>query len=64
MFAQADVERARLTAHLTTRACAEIALDAGVARLVPFHFSPRYSDAPERLYAEIMAIFPDVVAPD
>lgn len=61
MFAQADADRAGVTAHLTTRACAEIARDADVAQLVPFHFSPRYSDAPSVLYDEIAAIFPRVL---
>ncbi len=52
-FAEADVEQARRTGHLTTRACAEIATAAGVARLVPFHFSRRYEHEPARLYDEI-----------
>ena len=38
-FREADAAQAARTAHLTTRACAEIAEAAGVARLVPFHFS-------------------------
>lgn len=49
--------------HLTTRACGEIAVQAGVARLVPFHFSRRYLDEPQRLYEEIKTVCPQVVVP-
>lgn len=59
-FTQADHARAAQTRHLTSRACAEIARDARVKRLVPFHFSPRYQDQPEQVYAEILSIFPHV----
>lgn len=52
-FCEADEEVAKRTGHLTARACGEIAAEAGVARLVPFHFSRRYSDDPHRLYQEI-----------
>jgi ribonuclease Z len=52
-FLEADAQQAQLTGHLTTRACGEIATAAGVARLVPFHFSRRYSDVPQQLYEEI-----------
>ena len=63
-FLEADVEQARRTAHLTTRACAEIAEDAGVARLVPFHFSRRYENDPAAVYAEIAHASRAVVVPE
>ena len=62
-FLEEDAEQAARTAHLTTRACAEIAAAAGVARLVPFHFSRRYEDDPARIYAEIAAICTAVAIP-
>ncbi|MEN8106887.1 MAG: MBL fold metallo-hydrolase [Pseudomonadota bacterium] len=62
-FREADVEQAARTAHLTTRACGEIAAAAGVARLVPFHFSRRYEKDPAPLYEEIAAACPQVVIP-
>ncbi len=62
-FLEEDAELAALTAHLTTRACAEIAEQAGVARLVPFHFSRRYEKDSEPLYEEIAAVCPRVVVP-
>ena len=43
------------TQHLTTVACGEIAAQATVKRLVPFHFSKRYVDALAAVYAEIEA---------
>lgn len=62
-FLEQDAAQARRTAHLTTRACGEIAEAAHVARLVPFHFSRRYEDDPERIYEEISAICSTVVVP-
>lgn len=62
-FLQADTEQARRTGHLTTRACGEIATTAGVARLVPFHFSRRYTKGPQAIYAEIEAVCSALVAP-
>jgi ribonuclease BN (tRNA processing enzyme) len=63
-FVEADAAQAARTAHLTTRACAEIAIAAGVARLVPIHFSRRYEKEPARVYAEIAAACNVVVIPD
>ncbi|WP_426955639.1 hypothetical protein [Muricoccus radiodurans] len=39
--------------HLTTQAAGEIARAAGVRRIEPFHFSPRYPGQEERLMAEV-----------
>lgn len=63
-FREIDAAHAARTAHLTTRACAEIAEAAGAARLVPFHFSRRYETDPGSVYAEIAAACRVVVVPD
>jgi len=63
-FREADAELAVRSAHLTTRACAEIAAAAGVARLVPFHFSRRYEKDPGAMYAEIAETCHAVVIPE
>jgi ribonuclease BN (tRNA processing enzyme) len=62
-FTEADADHARRNGHLTTRACGEIAAAAEVSRLVPFHFSRRYADAPWQLYEEIRSAFPNVSIP-
>jgi ribonuclease BN (tRNA processing enzyme) len=62
-FLDADAAQAAHTGHLTTRACGEIAAAAGVTRLVPFHFSLRNSDCPERIYEEIRAVCPQLAGP-
>ena len=62
-FLEADADRAARTGHLTTRACGEIASAAAVTRLVPFHFSLRNSDQPDRVYDEIKAACPQVAVP-
>jgi ribonuclease BN (tRNA processing enzyme) len=54
-FCSADSSQAKDTRHLTASACAEIAMAAGVERLVPFHFSKRYSDRVGEVYAELRA---------
>ena len=56
-FAEADAALAAERAHLTTRAAGEIARAAGVRRVEPFHFSPRYGGEEERMVAEVMAAF-------
>lgn len=56
-FARADAGLARGRAHLTTTAAGEIAREANVRRVEPFHFSPRYSGEQERMLAEVMAAF-------
>ncbi len=62
-FAAADCEQARERAHLTTRAAGEIARAAGVRRLEPFHFSPRYEGEEERMLGEVAAAFGGPLTP-
>jgi len=52
-FLPEHAAQARNTGHLTARACGEIATAADVSQLIPFHFSPRYQDMPERVFAEV-----------
>jgi ribonuclease Z len=56
-FAAEDWEQARERAHLTTSAAGEIARAAGVRRVEPFHFSPRYEGEEERMIGEVMEKF-------
>ncbi len=56
-FAAADEKKARERAHLTTRAAGEIARAAGVRKVEPFHFSPRYEGEEDRMLAEVAAAF-------
>jgi ribonuclease BN (tRNA processing enzyme) len=52
-YIEADAGYAAMNGHLTTRACGEIATQAAVSRLVPFHFSRRYLHRVEQLYDEL-----------
>ncbi len=54
-FAMADKDKADATQHLTTLAAVHIARDAGVERLIPFHFSKRYEHDILQIYNEILA---------
>jgi len=56
-------QQARRTQHLTTIACAEIASQAGVQHLLPFHFSKRYIRHAPEVYAEISSHCPQTVVP-
>jgi ribonuclease Z len=56
-FAKADADLAAERAHLTTKAAGEIARAAGVSRVEPFHFSPRYEGEEQQLIAEVMEAF-------
>jgi ribonuclease Z len=58
-FRAADSALAYDRAHLTTRAAGEIARACGVARVEPFHFSPRYKDDEAALLAEVEEAFAD-----
>lgn len=56
-FADADAELAAERGHLTTTAAGEIARAAGVCRVEPFHFSPRYEGEEQRMLDEVRAAF-------
>jgi len=62
-FSEAEREQAFRTGHLTARAAGEIACQAGVARLIPFHFSRRHRAAPHELLAELEEACDRVVLP-
>jgi len=51
-FLDKDKERAKERYHLTAKEAGRIAREAGVGKLVVFHFSPKYMDAPEELVQE------------
>jgi ribonuclease Z len=57
MFLEQDAAAAGRKSHLTARQAGTIAREAGVRDLVPFHFSPRYTDCESRLRAEARAAF-------
>jgi ribonuclease Z len=56
-FAAADADLAARRTHLTTAAAGEIARQARVRRVEPFHFSPRYVDREAAMVAEVRAAF-------
>lgn len=56
-FAHADLSRARERNHLSARIAGTLARQAGAARLLVFHHSPRYQDDPQRLAAEAQLAF-------
>jgi ribonuclease Z len=56
-FAEADTALAAARAHLTTTTAGRLAREAGVRRVEPFHFSPRYQGREEQMLAEVMAAF-------
>lgn len=56
-FAKADAALAGERAHLTTTGAGQIARAAGVRRIEPFHFSPRYAGEDERLLGEVATAF-------
>ena len=62
-FMLEDAVQAHRTQHLTTRACAEIANEAQVEHLLPFHFSKRYIQRAPDVYREIRRFSPRTVLP-
>ncbi len=62
-FCEEEAEHAARVGHLTARAAGEIASEARVSRLVPFHFSRRHSTDPQLLYEELKAACAQVVIP-
>jgi hypothetical protein len=52
-----NVALATERAHLTTEAAGQIARQARVRRVEPFHFSTRYAGQHQRMQDEVMAAF-------
>ncbi len=52
-FLHGEHERARERYHLTAHQAGLLARQAGAARVVPFHFSPRYRGEEEKLLKEL-----------
>lgn len=59
-FAQSEQARAKETYHTTAQQAAQIALDAGVKKLIIGHFSARYEDE-QVLLEEAAAVFPQTI---
>ncbi len=56
-FLDRDRERARDKCHLTAAQAGRVARQAGVKRMIPIHFSPKYSRNPEILEKEALNAF-------
>jgi ribonuclease Z len=54
-FLDEDAELAAKRRHLTAAQAGMLARSAGVSRVVPFHFSPRYDGREEELRRELEA---------
>jgi ribonuclease Z len=60
-FGGDELERAKETGHSTAAEAAQVALEAGVRRLVLTHISSRYNRDASELLAEAKAVFPETV---
>ncbi|OOG26411.1 ribonuclease Z [Thioalkalivibrio denitrificans] len=56
-FLNESAERASDTAHLTAAQAGLLAREAGVKRVIPFHFSARHTGDEARIRAQVMAAF-------
>jgi ribonuclease Z len=57
MFLECDADEARRKCHLTARQAGSIARASRAREIIPFHFSPRYSDRETVLLSEARAAF-------
>ena len=64
VFLNEDAHIAALKRHLTTVQAGALARKAGVGRVVPFHFSPRYLDDADRLRRETEDAFTGIIGAD
>lgn len=62
-FVAEEEERARDRRHLTSRQAGLLAQAAGVKQLALFHFSPRHTFEPERMYREAGEAYQGTVVP-
>lgn len=53
VFLEADAQLAAVRHHLTAWQAGSLAHAAGAARVIPFHFSPRYTDREQELRDEV-----------
>ena len=60
-FGEEEKERAKETGHATAREAAQVALAAGVKRLVLSHVSARYSLNADELVKEAREVFPETI---
>jgi len=64
VFADEDRELARRRNHLTARQAGSVARRLGARQLQPFHFSPRYEGAEDRLRSQAAGAWQGTLAPD
>jgi len=64
VFADEDRELARRRNHLTARQAGSVARRLGARQLQPFHFSPRYEGAEDRLRSQAADAWQGTLAPD
>lgn len=57
VFLHEDLQRAEERSHLTARQAGEMAREAEVQRVIPFHFSPRHLEDEEELRRELEEAF-------
>jgi ribonuclease Z len=56
-FADEDAELANARFHLSAGNAGEIARQAGVRQVIPFHYSPRYVDRPDLIPQQVNRVF-------